>query len=36
MKFKLIVFILLIFSLTVSSCGRKTAPLKPSQTIEKN
>ena len=36
MKFKFIIFILLIFSLTISGCGRKTAPLKPLQTIEKS
>jgi len=36
MKFKIIVLIILFFSVTLSSCGRKTAPLKPSQTIEKN
>ena len=36
MKFKLLMFILLIFSLSINGCGRKTAPDKPLQTFEKN
>jgi predicted small lipoprotein YifL len=35
MKFKIIVLIILFFSVTLSSCGRKAEPLKPSEIIEK-
>jgi predicted small lipoprotein YifL len=35
MKFKIIILIILFFSVTLSSCGRKSEPLKPSEIIEK-
>ena len=37
MKFKTIILIILFFSMiSFNGCGRKNAPLKPSQTISKN
>ena len=37
MKFKTIILIILFFSMiSFNGCGRKDAPVKPSQTIPKN
>jgi predicted small lipoprotein YifL len=35
MKFKIIVLIILFFSVTFNGCGRKAEPLKPSEIIQK-
>ena len=35
MKIKIIILIILFFSITINGCGRKATPIKPSELIEK-
>jgi len=35
MRIRIIILIILFFSITINGCGRKDAPIKPSEIIEK-
>jgi len=35
MKIKIIIQIILFFSITINGCGKKDTPIKPSEIIEK-
>ena len=36
MKIKIMILIILFFSMTINGCGKKDVPIKPSEIIEKN
>ena len=35
MRIRIIILIILFFSITINGCGRKDTPIKPSEIIEK-